>query len=431
MRNILIITRREFITQVKKKYFIIITLLAPILIVLFGMIIGFMFKANHTEYHLQIVDNSQVFKQDLKSNENIKYSFIDPSTEQKAVNSLKDEDSEFDGVLIIPSIQNNDFDALEKNIKLLTNKKTNFDTKQNIASDISDVVRKQKIIQLGLSENQIKDLDKGFDLNTVNINDANDNESGISFGVKSALGFIMMYVIFMFIVIYGVRIMRSVLEEKNNRIVEIILSSVKPYELMVGKIVGTTLVGLTQFIVWIGMTITLTLVFGTSSKPTPTNLDLNPNDITMILSEVSNTLLDLNVFLIIFCFIIFFMLGYIFYSSMYAAIGSAVDNETETQQFTLFAILPLSLGLYGAIGIIQNPEGPMAFWLSMIPLTSPVAMVARIPFGVPLWEIITSIVVLAISTVLMILLAAKIYRIGVLTYGNKTSFKQIWKWIRQ
>ena len=153
-------------------------------------------------------------------------------------------------------------------------------------------------------------------------------------------------------------------------------------------------------------------------------------DIGALATEVSHTLLDLNFPLIIAVFILFFFLGYIFYSSMYAAIGSAVDNETETQQFTLFAIIPLMIGLYGSFTIMNNPDGPMAFWLSIIPFTSPVGMIARIPFGVPLWQVLLSVVLLIGTTLLMVFIAGKIYRVGILMYGNKASLKEMWKWIR-
>jgi len=153
-------------------------------------------------------------------------------------------------------------------------------------------------------------------------------------------------------------------------------------------------------------------------------------DLPQLATEISHTLLDMNFPLIIFVFIVFFLLGYIFYSSMYAAIGSAVDNETETQQFTMFAIIPLMIGMYGSFTIIKNPDGPMAFWLSMIPFTSPVSMIARIPFGVPAWQIALSIALLVASTLLMVYIAAKVYRVGILMYGNKATAKELWKWIR-
>jgi ABC-2 type transport system permease protein len=231
--------------------------------------------------------------------------------------------------------------------------------------------------------------------------------------------------------------MRSVLEEKNNRVVEIIISSIKPFELMMGKILGVTLVALTQFSIWISMSVIGTLLMNTGFSTIQSQISGNKQseiiqkfDFKQTAIEVSHILLDLNFPLIIFVFIVFFLLGYIFYSSMYAAIGSAVDNETETQQFTLFAIIPLMLGMYGSFTIMNNPEGPLGFWLSIIPFTSPVAMVARIPFGVPVWQIALSMLLLIFSTLLMIYIAAKIYRIGILMYGNKASAKELWKWIR-
>ena len=229
--------------------------------------------------------------------------------------------------------------------------------------------------------------------------------------------------------------MRSVLEEKNNRVVEIIISSVKPFELMLGKIFGVTLVTLTQFVVWIAMSVGGALFFNTgfskmSTSPVETSGMPMSQDIGSMIGEVSHALLSLNYPLIIGVFILFFLLGYVFYSSMYAAIGSAVDNDTETQQFTLFAVIPLMIGMYGSFTIMNNPDGPLAFWLSIVPFTSPVAMVARIPFGVPIWQILLSLVLLVCAVLFMVFVASKIYRIGILMYGNKASFKEIWKWIR-
>ena len=247
-----------------------------------------------------------------------------------------------------------------------------------------------------------------------------------------------MYAVFMFIIIYGVRVMRSVLEEKNNRVVEIIISSVKPFELMMGKILGVTLVAVTQFSIWITMSVIGALFLNTGFSAMQQQIPggeksaemMQKFDLQQTATEISHILLDLNFPLIIFVFIVFFLLGYIFYSSMYAAIGSAVDNETETQQFTLFAIIPLMVGMYGSFTIMNNPEGPLGFWLSIIPFTSPVAMIARIPFGVPAWQIALSMFLLLGSSLLMIYVAGKIYRVGILMYGNKATAKELWKWIR-
>lgn len=435
MNNIYLITKREFLTQVKKKSFIILTLLAPLLLVGFGAVIGLMFKANESHSIIEVVDKSGLFKNQLKSNDKLNYVFVSAADEKAKINNLKDNES-LDGILILPELKDHDYNGLENSTRLIVNSKMGLDTKQKIVSDITDVIKKEKIKQLGIEESQVNSLDKSFTLKTINVADNNKEDSDLAFGVKSGLSILLMYVTFMFIIIYGVRVMRSVLEEKNNRVVEIIISSVKPFELMMGKILGVTLVALTQFLIWISMSVIGALVLNTGFASFQKNIPggnqelASKLDIAQIATQISHSLLELNIPLIIFVFIVFFLLGYIFYSSIYAAIGSAVDNETETQQFTLFAILPLTLGMYGSFSLMNNPDGPLGFWLSIIPFTSPVAMIARIPFGVPAWQIALSIALLLGTTIFMIFLAGKIYRVGILMYGNKATLKEIWKWIR-
>lgn len=435
MNNIYLITKREFLTQVKKKSFILLTLLAPLMIIGFGAVIGLMFKANESHNVIEVVDNSGLFKGQLKSNDKLEYIFVPSADEKSKIKNLKGNES-LDGILILPQISSQNFDDLEKNTRLVVNTKIGLDTKQRIISDISNVIKKEKIKQLGIAESQLDNLDKNFELKTINVSEDNKEDSDLAFGVKTALSLGLMYITFMFIIIYGVRVMRSVLEEKNNRVVEIIISSVKPFELMMGKILGVTMVALTQFIVWITMSVIGALVLNTGFSSMQKNMPggdqsiLSKLDILQIFTQISHSLLELNFPLIIFVFIVFFLLGYIFYSSIYAAIGSAVDNETETQQFTLFAILPLTLGMYGSFSLMNNPDGPLGFWLSIIPFTSPVAMIARIPYGVPAWEIALSIFLLLATTIFMIFLAGKIYRVGILMYGNKATLKELWKWIR-
>lgn len=435
MKNILLITKREFLTQVKKKSFIVLTILAPLLMIGFGFFIAMMMKANETQYTVNVIDKSGLFQGKLKSDEKLKYIYINPASEQQMINGLKDMQGT-DGLLILENLVDNNFLEMEKKSQLLVNNKIGFETKQHIVNDLSEVIRKEKIKILNIQEDKIEELDKSFDLKSSNVNDKNQIDTDLDFGVKYILGIVLMYATFMFIIIYGVRVMRSVLEEKNNRVVEIIISSVKPFDLMMGKILGVTLVALTQFIVWISMAIVgavfLNTGFAAMKKQMPPGSEqvLENMDFKQIASEVSHILLDLNVPLVVFVFLFFFLFGYVFYSSIYAAIGSAVDNETETQQFTLFAIIPLMVGMYGSFTIINNPDGPLGFWLSIIPFTSPVAMVARIPFGVPLWQVFLSMALLIISTLAMVYIAAKVYRVGILMYGNKATTKELWKWIK-
>ncbi len=432
MKNILLITKREYLSQVKKKSFVVLTLFAPLLIAAFTAFISFMIKANQSSYNINVIDKSGIFNHQLQSNKDMNLVFLSESNEIPLKKELKNMDA-VDGLLIIPKLNNQNYDELLANTELLVNKKIGFDTKQKLSSDLSNVIKKEKVKALGLTEQQIKDLNKGFELKMQNVVDQNAADSDMSFGIKTGLGMVLMYAVFMFIIIYGVRVMRSVLEEKNNRVVEIIISSVKPFDLMMGKILGVTLVALTQFIIWIAMSIAAALVFNTNFnnlKQTPAAAGMENLDLAQLFSLVSHTLLDLNYPLIIGVFIIFFLLGYVFYSSLYAAIGSAVDNETETQQFTLFAIIPLMIGVYGSFSIVNNPDGPTALWLSLIPFTSPVVMTARIPFGVPIWQLVLSISLLFVSALAMVYIAGKIYRVGILMYGNKATLKEIWRWIR-
>ena len=418
MKNIILIAKREFFTQVKKKSFIILTLLTPLLIIVFGGVVSLMFQANETQMQISVIDKSGLFKDRLKSDENIRYVFSSEETEKSLIKALETTE-EMNGVMIIPK---KEIHELENSIEILTNKNLSNEARKNIAGNISEIIKAEKINALGISTAQIEDLNKRVNLHVVNVLEKEKKQDSFLVGVKSGLSMFLMYCVFTFIMMYGIRVMRSVLEEKNNRVVEILISSVKPFELMMGKILGVTGVALVQFGVWVVMIFASVMTLGSSNVGMVSGVA----EVQMVLSALS----QINYGLILFVFVIYFLLGYLFYSAMYAAIGSAVDNETETQQFTLFAILPMMLGFYGSITIMNNPDGPMSFWLSMIPFTSPIAMLARIPFDVPVWELVLSIVILLVSTLGMVFIASKIYRVGILMYGNKVTLKELWKWMK-
>ena len=418
MKNIILIAKREFFTQVKKKSFIILTLLTPLLIIVFGGVVSLMFQANETQMQISVIDKSGLFKDKLKSDQNIRYIFSSEETEKSLIKALETTE-EMNAVMIIPK---KEIHELENSIEVLTNKNLSNEARKNIAGNISEIIKAEKINALGIGTAQIEDLNKGVNLHVVNILEKEKKQDSFLVGVKSGLSMFLMYCVFTFIMMYGIRVMRSVLEEKNNRVVEILISSVKPFELMMGKILGVTGVALVQFGVWVVMIFASVMTLGSSNVGMVSGVA----EVQMVLSALS----QINYGLILFVFVIYFLLGYLFYSAMYAAIGSAVDNETETQQFTLFAILPMMLGFYGSITIMNNPDGPMSFWLSMIPFTSPIAMLARIPFDVPVWELVLSIGILLISTLGMVFIASKIYRVGILMYGNKVTLKELWKWMK-
>ena len=418
MKNIILIAKREFFTQVKKKSFIILTLLTPLLIIVFGGLVSLMFQANETQMQISVIDKSGLFKDKLKSDQNIRYVFSSEETEKSLIKALETTE-EMNGVMIIPK---KEIHELENSIEILTNKNLSNEARRNIAGNISEIIKTEKINALGISTAQIEDLNKGVNLHVVNVLEKEKKQDSFLVGVKSGLSIFLMYCVFTFIMMYGIRVMRSVLEEKNNRVVEILISSVKPFELMMGKILGVTGVALVQFGVWVVMIFASVMTLGSSNVGIVSGVA----EVQMVLSALS----QINYGLILFVFVIYFLLGYLFYSAMYAAIGYAVDNETETQQFTLFAILPMMLGFYGSITIMNNPDGPISFWLSMIPFTSPIAMLARIPFDVPVWELVLSIVILLVSTLGMVFIASKIYRVGILMYGNKVTLKELWKWMK-
>ena len=418
MKNIILIAKREFFTQVKKKSFIILTLLTPLLIIVFGGVVSLMFQANETQMQISVIDKSGLFKDKLKSDQNIRYIFSSEETEKSLIKALETTE-EMNAVMIIPK---KEIHELENSIEILTNKNLSNEARRNIAGNISEIIKAEKINALGISTAQIEDLNKGVNLHVVNVLEKEKKQDSFLVGVKSGLSMFLMYCVFTFIMMYGIRVMRSVLEEKNNRVVEILISSVKPFELMMGKILGVTGVAVVQFGVWVVMIFASVMTLGSSNVGMVSGVA----EVQMVLSALS----QINYGLILFVFVIYFLLGYLFYSAMYAAIGSAVDNETETQQFTLFAILPMMLGFYGSITIMNNPDGPMSFWLSMIPFTSPIAMLARIPFDVPVWELVLSIVILLVSTLGTVFIASKIYRVGILMYGNKVTLKELWKWMK-
>jgi len=440
MNQIWLVTKREFLVQVRKKSFVLLTIFTPLLLVGLVALVVLLSQANKQTNYMAIVDESGLFTTTFKSTDDNRYAFY-PIEDLKGLKDTLKGSEYLQAVLHIPKTDSS-FSNLKNGIELNSNK--NFGVMQitSLQSKLSNELERINLSRQGITE---EDLAKA--VFPISIKVQKDSESGISEtsqmgeGVKTALSYVLMYAIFMFIMIYAVRVMRSVIEEKNNRVVEIIISSVKPFNLMLGKILGTTFVALTQFIIWIAIILILMSIFpvlignfGPSAEMMgemqAQTQGLETESITNNIQEVIDTLFGLNYPLIIISFLIYFFCGYLLYSSFFAAIGASVDNETETQQFMWVGLIPLMLGVYGAISIIENPDGPVGFWMSMVPFTSPVAMMARITYGVPTWELLLSIAILIITVFAMVWFASKIYQIGILMYGKKPSFKEWMKWIR-
>lgn len=435
MNQILLVAKREFLTQVKNKTFIIMTVLSPLIMAGIGGIVAWMMMANSDQKSIAVVDESKDFITSLVSDQNEIYNFYGTQDIQGIKDTLLGSKT-LNGLLVIPKFEQNNYETLEKGIELTTNGNIGIGFKEGLEKKLNKRIEELKLEQAGITHDEIQNLKADVNLKTFNLKGGEEDKGEF---IKFGLAMFLAYIIFMFIMIYGVKVMRSVVEEKNNRVVEIIISSVKPFNLMMGKILGTTFVALTQFTIWILMGVGL-LTIGSTILANKIPTDLNTTEAQEIMAQnpewlmdtkgIFDSLLDLNYPLILGLFILFFFLGYLFYSSVFAAIGSAVDNDTDTQQFTFYPIFPMIIALYGSFTTLENPDGPVSFWLSIIPLTSPISMVTRLPFGVEWWEVALSLALLIGSMLLMVYFASKIYRVGILMYGKKPSLKEMWKWMR-
>lgn len=439
MNKILLIIQREYFSRVKKKSFIVMTFLTPLLIAGVYALIGFFAYKGIKDTHdkVAIVSTNKTLTEKLSSNQNVNYTYID-----KSLNDAKKELSKanYDYILYLPEFSL----AAPKGIELFGAKQPGMSLNRRISGDIEELIRTQKLKESGISQTDLDKLKTTVDISTKKIAETGKEEES-SAGASTFIAFTAGVLMFMFIMMYGIQVMRGVIEEKTNRIIEVIVSSVKPFQLMMGKIVGIALVGLTQFMLWI----VLTLAISTAAVSLFTNkedikeMTASTQAQTQIngaeqvtssapqgpVADIQKSLAGLDVGKIIVVFLFFFLGGYLFYSALYAAIGSAVDSETETQQFMLPVMLPLLLGYALSLSVVTNdPYGSTAFWLSMIPFTSPIAMVVRIPYGVPGWELALSMAILAVGFVATVWMAGRIYRVGILMYGKKTTFKEMFKW---
>jgi len=368
-----------------------------------------------------------------KSSEEYNYqdvSSIELPTLKKSV-----EDEAYEGVLFIPKAKNND--ALENEIQFISNESPSI----SFIEKTQDIIaKKMTLANLEAAHLDTLAIHQAEAKVTINLKKASGEQSlkGLN-EIKIAIGGAFGYLIMMFIIIYGNMVMRSVIEEKTNRIIEIIISSVKPFQLMMGKIIGTSLAGILQFFIWaiIGLSLLFSAsVFlganvGAANQIPPEMMQSAQNELATTAQLYVAEILNLPIAAILSCFVIYFIGGYFLYSSFYAAIGAAVDNETDSQQFLLPIIMPLVLGVYiGFFTVVNDPHGTVATIFSMVPLTSPIVMLMRIPFGVPLWQIALSITLLFATFFLVVWFASKIYRVGILMYGKKPTWKELYRWLK-
>jgi ABC-2 type transport system permease protein len=438
MNKIWLIIQREYLTRVKKKSFIIMTILGPLLMAAVMILPIYLSQQSDKVYQLVVVDETGLFRDKIRENRSLKFEYSDQPIAN--ARNLVSEGSH-DGVLYIMREGVNKVNApifFENQIGI-SNIEYIRSELQNILDDV------QLMVEYGISKKELETRKVRVDVGLID-NQTDSIGNPLELSILSMAGGLIIY---FFIFMFGAQVMRGVIEEKTNRIVEVIISSVRPFQLMMGKIIGVAMVGLTQFLLWIIFTTAIVGIVAVAFPDsfTPDNLvqqqftapgtglvpgeNLAVNeDINPFIESLYSLLNRIPVVKILITFLFYFLFGYLMYSALFAAIGSAVDNEADTQQFMLPVTVPMILGIVMSSFIMNNPQGPVAFWLSIIPLTSPITMMMRIPFDVPDWQLILSMSLLVLTFLGATWLAAKIYRTGILMYGKKPTYKELWKWIR-
>lgn len=398
------------------------TLLTPLFMIGIFVVPTLLAYNNEEQSSVVIIDDNNFSELEFVSTKSIKYIELEESHFEQNKSSLIDA---FDFVLHIPKVDS--LPQIENSIEVYSENQMSLSIKLNIENEIDKQLTNIYLVKNGIDLDKIKNSESKTSLKTFVVDEEGQNTVGnseASFGIGLVGGFL----IYIFIFMYGTMVMRSVIEEKTNRIVEIIISSVKPFELMFGKIISVALVGLSQFVMWIILGSVFLLIANglLSTELDITNLSANEG----VASEINTSLMALPIKTLLFTFLIYFLGGYLLYGSLFAAIGSASDQETDSQQFIVPITIPLILSFILVQVIIDNPHSGLAYWLSMIPFTSPIIMIARIPFGVPIHELILSITLLILGFLFTTWLAGKIYRVGILMYGKKISYKELWKWLK-
>jgi ABC-2 type transport system permease protein len=450
------IIAREYITRVRKKAFILMTLLGPLLFAgMFVVPIWLTTLEDQDEKTIAVVeydkfgnsvpDSLMFFKGVIANKSLLKFEYIGGISEAQA-EALAME-SNYYGFLKIK--HNVIFSGDDVSVELLAKKQPSMGIEMHITNSLEEYLKNKKLLTYNVPVEVVKNLKTRVNLSTKRLDKNGGFKDQGDQNVKRAVGYISSLLIYMFIFYFGAQVMRGVVEEKTNRIIEVVITSVKPFQLMLGKIVGIGLVGLTQFLAWSILTMAIytfassfllseqlktlqaeqapTELFESSNTPIAPEQVVEPE---INVSGILDTVNDINIPLTLALFLFYFLAGYLLYASMFAAIGSAVDSETDTQQFMFPVTIPLIVAIIVMSNAISNPSGQVAFWFSMIPFTSPIIMMARIPFGVPIEQVLISMAILVATFILFTWLSGKIYRTGILMYGKKVSFKEIAKWMR-
>ena len=454
-----VIIGREYMTRVKKKSFLLTTFLGPVFFAAMCILPSvIMFMTTDKGKEVAVIDRSGIVMPYMTSNETTTYTDYTgmPVDSAKAVcNELG-----LDALVVVSPL-----DSVKRTVSVeaYSGKPMSVDMKDAIRSRVNEAVEEYRLESYRIEglRQIIEDVKADVSVSTFTLDDSGE-EKITSSEVYMMISFVLSIIIYMFIAMFSAMVMQSVIEEKSSRVVEVLVSSVKATELMFGKIIGVACVALTQFFLWVVLTAVLVLAFGSfvgfdsivesanvqTEQMTqmtegmgvdPAALDASgmnmqvslPEEGTSEMAAVIETIKDINYPMILISFVVYFVLGYLLYASLFAAIGSAVENEADTQQLQLPVTIPLLLAFFIAFYAFKSPDSQVVFWGSIIPFTSPIVMLARIPFGVPAWELALSIVLLVLTFMLIAYLSAKIYKIGILMFGKKTSFKDLYKWLKQ
>lgn len=433
MNKLWLIIQREYLTRVKKRSFILSTLLTPLAFGVLFIVIGVIFSYESDETRtIAIVDQGNILERKISDSKNLYFQFPSSSLDnlKKAV-----ENKTYDGVLLIPEVK--DLYSKDLTIYYYSKSPPTLDVQSFIERRVEKSLRDYKIGQLSMEPKQIEALNTKVTIDPEPLKDTDENVSQISTVIGVALGNIMGIIMYIVVFVYGMMVMRSVMEEKTSRIVEVMISSVKPFQLMLGKIVGVGAVGLTQFIIWAIMipliSVGVNLIFNfdmNNMAEMPQQSQIDPEDLQGMITLVIQELGSQNWWLILPTFVLYFLGGYFLYASMFAAIGSAIgDDMGEGQSLTLPISIPIVIALYIMLVTVRAPHSTLAIWSSIFPLFSPIVMPARLAFDPPLWQLALSLCVLIATVIFCIWLAGRIYRVGILMYGKKSSVKEIFKWM--
>ena len=434
MKHLGLIITREYLNKIRNKSFVVMTFMSPLLMVALISVVAYLSSVNNDTFKdIKVLDNSGYFGYLFEDNEQLRFELL-PEMELQQAKTLAEATSAY-GLLYIPKVDS--ISALKKGITFYSTDTPALGVTVAIERLLQRQANALVLRENGIDDKAIEAL--YFNVSTQLETFAGQETSKLGSGLKLIFGGAAGYLLFMFIIIYGNMIMRSVIEEKTSRIIEVIISSVKPRALMLGKIFGTTLAGITQFAIWVIILGVFSVVasgvlgveLGTGAQLAQEAAQLDDQGSQEIAVAVVKEIWQLPLTNLVVMFFLYFIGGYLLYASLYAAIGAAVDSETDTQQFLLPILMPLIIAVYvGVFTVIEDPHGTVSQVFSFIPLTSPVVMLMRIPFGVPLWQQIFSVVLLFTTFMGTVWFAAKIYRVGILMYGKKPSYKELIKWLK-